>query len=124
MEGRRAGRLAGRVQEEVSEIIQRKMKDPRLGFVTVTSVKLTADLRHASIYFSVMGGEEDKKNSLAGLESASPFIRSELGRRLRVKHIPDLKFFYDDSAVKGARIDTILRHLREGDHEEDIQGDS
>jgi ribosome-binding factor A len=116
MEGRRPGRLAGQVQAEISEIFQRKIKDPRLGFVTVTRVKLTADLRHASVYFSVMGGEADVARSVACLESASNFIRSELGRRLRVKHVPDLKFFYDDTAIKGARIEKILKHLREGDN--------
>jgi ribosome-binding factor A len=124
MEGRRPGRLASQVQEEISDIIQRKIKDPRLGFVTVTRVKLTADLRHASVHVSVLGVEEEQEKSLACLESASNFIRSELGKRLRVKHIPDLRFFFDDSAVKGARIEKILRHLREGDHETGIQGDS
>ena len=124
MEGRRPGRLAGQVQEEISEIIQRKIKDPRLGFVTVTRVTLTPDLRHASIYVSVLGGEEEREQSLVCLESASPFVRSELAKRLRVKHIPDLKFFFDDSGVKGARIEKLLRHLREGDHETGIQGDS
>lgn len=124
MEGRRPGRLGGQVQVEISDIIQRKIKDPRLGFVTVTRVKLTADLRHASVYVSVMGGEADVARSLACLESATTFIRSELGRRLRVKHVPDLKFIYDDSAVKGARIEKILKHLREGDHGTGLQGDS
>ena len=124
MEGRRPGRLAGQVQEEISEIIQRKIKDPRLGFVTVTRVKLTADLKHASIYVSVLGGEVEQEQSLVCLDSASPFIRSELAKRLRVKHIPDLKFFFDDSAVKGARIEKLLKHLREGDHGTGIQGDS
>ncbi len=124
MEGRRPGRLGGQVQEEISEIIQRKIKDPRLGFVTVTRVKMTADLRHASVYVSVIGAEEDVEKSLAALESASNFIRSELGRRIRVKHVPDLKFFHDDSAVKGARIEEILKHLREGDNGTGIQGDS
>ena len=124
MEGRSPGRLAGQVQEEISEIIQRKITDPRLGFVSVTRVKLTADLRHASVYVSVLGGEEDVEKSLACLESASSFIRSELAKRIRVKHIPDLKFYFDDSAVKGARIEEILKHLREGDHGTGIQGDS
>jgi ribosome-binding factor A len=124
MEGRRPGRLAGQIQEIISEIIQRRIKDPRLGFVTLTLVKLTADLRHASVHVSVLGGEEEQVRSLACLESATSFIRSELGKRLRVRHIPDLKFFFDDSAVKGARIEEILKHLREGDHETGIQGDS
>jgi ribosome-binding factor A len=124
MEGRRPGRLAGQVQEEISEIIQRRIKDPRLGFVTVTQVKMTADLRHATIHVSVLGGDEEREKSLECLASASNFIRSELGKRLRVKHIPDLKFFFDDSAIKGARIERILKHLREGDHGTGIQGDS
>jgi ribosome-binding factor A len=73
---------------------------------------------------SVLGGDEEKEKSLECLKSASNFIRSELGKRLRVKHIPEVKFFFDDSAVKGARIEEILKHLREGDHGTGIQGDS
>ena len=124
MEGRRPDRLGGQIQEEISEIIQRRLKDPRLGFITITKVRLTADLRYATVFVSVMGRQDEIDRNLLCLEGASNFIRSELGRRLRVKHIPELRFRYDDSGVKGARIEKILRHLKEGEHGTDLQGDS
>jgi ribosome-binding factor A len=108
----------------VSEIIHRRLKDPRLGFVTVTRVKLTADLSHANIYVSVMGSPDDASRNLACLDGAASFIRSELGRRLRIKRIPELTFRYDDSGATGARIDSILKNLKEGKDGRDIQSDS
>lgn len=123
MEGRRPDRLGGQIQEEISEIIQHRLKDPRLGFITVTKVRLTTDLRYATVFVSVMGRQDEIDRSLLCLEGASNFIRSELGRRIRVKHIPEVRFRYDDSGVKGARIEEILRHLKEGEHGTDLQGD-
>lgn len=113
MQGRRLGRLGGQIQEEISDIIARKLKDPRVGFVTLTGVKVSADLSYASVYVSVMGDQQEIDKTLAGLEVAKSFIRSELAGRLRVKHIPEIRFHLDDSVVKGARIDSILKHLKE-----------
>jgi ribosome-binding factor A len=117
LESRRLSRLGSQMQEEISDIIRRKLKDPRLGFVSITSAKVSADLSYASVYFSVIGGESETARASACLEHAARFIRSELGRRLRVKRIPELRFFYDDSALRGARIEKILRDLKEGDNE-------
>ena len=114
MEGRRVERLGGQIQQEVSEIISRKIKDPRLGFVTVTAVRMTRDLRYASIYVSVIGDESAVKNSISCLEGAASFIRHELGKRLHIRHIPELRFRYDESPKQGARIEGILRKLKEG----------
>jgi ribosome-binding factor A len=113
LQGRRLGRLGGQIQEEISDIIARKLKDPRVGFVTLTGVKVSADLSYASVYVSVMGDQQEIDKTLAGLEVAKSFIRSELAGRLRVKHIPEIRFHLDDSVVKGARIDSILKHLKE-----------
>jgi ribosome-binding factor A len=124
MQSRRISRLCDQIQEEVSDIIHRKLKDPRVGFVTVTGVKLAADLSRASIYVSVMGSPDDITKTTACLEGAASFVRSELGRRLRIKRIPELKFRFDDSGVKGARIESILKHLKEGSDGEGLQGDS
>jgi ribosome-binding factor A len=124
MDGRRPGRLGGQIQEEVSDIIRRKLKDPRLGFITITRVHVTGDLRHATVYVSVMGSEEEIESNLGYLDGASNFIRSELGKRIRVKHIPDLKFRYDDSGVTGARIEKLLRHLKKGQDDTGLPGDS
>jgi ribosome-binding factor A len=113
LQGRRLGRLGGQIQEEISDIIARKLKDPRVGFVTLTGVKVSADLSYANVYVSVMGSQQEIDNTLAGLEGAKSFIRSELARRLRVKHTPELRFHHDDSLAKGARIDSLLKHLKE-----------
>jgi ribosome-binding factor A len=113
LQSRRLGRLGGQIQEEVSDIIARKLKDPRVGFVTITGAKVSADLSYASIYVSVMGTQQEVDKTLAGLEGAKSFIRSELASRLRVKHIPELRFHLDDSMAKGARIDSILKHLKD-----------
>jgi len=124
LESRRLARLAGQFQVEISDIIRRKLKDPRLGFVSVTRAKVSADLSYASVYFSVIGSKNDTERTMTCLEHAANFIRSELGRRLHIKRIPELRFFYDDSSVKGARIEKILKNLKEGDDGENLPGDS
>ena len=116
MESRRLSRLASQMQTEISDIIRRKLKDPRVGFVSVTKAKVSADLSYASVYFSVIGDEGDIERTMTCLVHAANFIRSELGRRLRVKRIPELRFFYDDSSVRGARIEKILKDLKESDN--------
>ncbi len=124
MESRRLIRLGSQIQEDVSDIIARKLKDPRLGFVSVTKATVSADLSYANVYFSVIGDKGDTKRTMTCLEHAAPFIRSELAGRLRLKRVPELRFFYDDSAARGARIDRILKNLKEGDDGEDLPSDS
>jgi ribosome-binding factor A len=124
LESRRLTRLGGQFQAEISDIIRRKLKDPRLGLVSVTSAKISADLSYASIYFSVIGSKNDTEKTMTCLEHAAAFIRAELGRRLHIKRIPELRFFYDDSSAKGARIERILKKLKEGRNGEDLSGDS
>ena len=123
MESRRLTRLGGQIQEEISDIIRRKLKDPRLGFVSVTKVKVSADLSYASVYIGVIGTEGDTERTMKCLEHAATFVRSELGRRLHIKRIPELRFYYDDSSAKGARIERILKNLKEGSDGEDLQSD-
>lgn len=114
MQSRRLDRLCGQIQEEVCDIISRKLRDPRVGFVTLTGVKVSPDLSYATIYVSVMGEPGDIKRTMASLDGARSFIRVELGRRLEIRRIPEVRFFHDDSGIKGARIDSILKDLREG----------
>ena len=108
MPGRRPERLAEQIKEELSLIIGGEVEDPRLGYVTVTDTKLTADLRTARVYVSVLGTEEEVKGSLAALRHASGFIRHQLGAVLRIRHIPELHFVYDDADLRAARIEELL----------------
>ena len=116
MEYRRADRVEGLLQEEISNLV-RKMKDPRIGFVTITGVEVTDDLRHAKVYVSVMGDEAAdasktvRAQTLEGLYSAAGFIRRELGRMLTLRRIPEIVFRYDESVERGARIDALLSKL-------------
>lgn len=120
LEKRRLSRLGGQIQQEVSDIIKRRLKDPRIGFVSVTGARVTADLSFAYVYVSVMGTDEEIDKSLDCLIGAARFIRAELGRRLRIKKIPEIRFLYDDSSVRAARIDSILKHLKEENDERNL----
>jgi len=112
---KRAERVSDQMKQEIADILMRKIKDPRIGFVTVTDVEVADDLRNAKVFVSVYGSE--KAATLKGLESASPFIRSELGRRMRMKFIPELLFRYDDSVERGAHINELLHEIQEKDEE-------
>ena len=89
------------------------LKDPRVGFATVTAVRITPDLRHARVFVSVLGSEEEQKATMKGLESAKPFLRSELGRQVRMKYLPELIFEQDRGAEEAQRLETLLRALHE-----------
>jgi len=89
-------------------MILREIKDPRVAFVSVTSVDLTADLRQAKVLISVLGSESERKSSIAGLRSATSFIRRELGQRLRLKYVPEIKIVYDNSIEEGSRILSLI----------------
>ena len=112
---KRAERVSDQMKQEIADILMRKIKDPWIGFVTVTDVEVADDLRNAKVFVSVYGSE--KAATLKGLESASPFIRSELGRRMRMKFIPELLFRYDDSVERGAHINELLHEIQEKDEE-------
>lgn len=113
----RVQRVREEIKKEVSDII-REMKDPRIGFVSVVDVEVSNDLRHAKIFVSVYGDEAAKKESLAGLEAATGYIRTEIGRRIRLRHTPEIVFRLDSSIERGARINQLLNEigpLREAD---------
>ena len=108
----RARRLAEVVKEEMGQILQRILKDPRIGFVSVTDVEVSPDLAHIKIYLSPFGDEEAKRQTMAGLESARGFIRSELGQRLGLRHTPEIELIADDSIERGARIMSLLEEIK------------
>jgi ribosome-binding factor A len=108
----RIRRVNEAVREVLSAAITNDLKDPRVGFVTVTAVDTTHDLRHAHVYVSVLGDERQRDDSLAGLASSHGYLQSRVASELRLKHTPQLDFRYDDSAERGQRISELLRQER------------
>ncbi|PYV18166.1 MAG: 30S ribosome-binding factor RbfA [Acidobacteria bacterium] len=110
---RRHLRVALQIQQEISLILSRDLKDRRIGFVTVTGVDLSPDLRHAKVFVSAMGREETKRESLEALNHAAGWIRHELGQRIRMKFLPEIVFRTDTSLDYGERIDRLLDGIRD-----------
>jgi len=110
---RRPQRLAFQIQHEVSAMLTRNIKDRRIGFVTVTGVEMSPDLRHARIYVSAMGTDQQKKKTLDALNHAAGWIRRELGQRIRMKFLPEIVFRTDSSLEYGERIDRLLDEIQE-----------
>lgn len=106
----RVQRIGEEIKKEVAEII-RQMKDPRIGFVTVTDVEVTNDLRQVRIFVSVYGDEREKEQTLAGLQAAKGFVRTELGRTIRLRHTPEVAFQLDGSIEQGARINRLISEI-------------
>ncbi len=115
--GRRPQRVAEAIREAVAEFLQERARDPRIGFVTVTGVKVTADLKRAVVAVMVHGDEDAKAQSLAGLTHAASAVRRTLGGRLTVKTVPEVVFELDRELERAARIDRLLAELRDGGHE-------
>lgn len=113
----RARKLADRIQKIVAGMLERRIKDPRLGFVTVTDARVTADLRDATVYYTVLGTEAEQAETAAALESAKGVLRSEVGRRLGVRHTPSLTFVPDTAPANARRIDALLEQARNADAE-------
>lgn len=113
MATRRQRRVSSVIKEAISQVLQRKVSDPRLEFVTVTDVETTADLRQACVYVSVLGDVEDQEQTLEALARASGFMRRELGQRVYLRYVPDLTFRLDLSLERGQRIERILRELED-----------
>jgi ribosome-binding factor A len=111
MSGRRQERVGDLIRDEVSEIIQREMNDPRLGFVSITRVELSPDLRYARLFVSVFADETARKQALVALNNASGFIRRVLAPRLRMRTIPELTFRLDQSMEHAENVARILRDL-------------
>ncbi|AEO99237.1 30S ribosome-binding factor RbfA [Weizmannia coagulans] len=111
----RANRVGEQMKKELSDIIGRKLKDPRVGFVTVTDVEVTGDLQQAKVYLTVLGDEVQKKDTLDGLEKAKGFIRSEVGKRIRLRKTPELIFEIDESIEYGNRIETLIKKIHDTD---------
>jgi ribosome-binding factor A len=112
---KRSSRISNLIKEEISNILLKSVKDPMIGFVTITDVEVTDDLKLATIYFSVYGSDDVKNNTFKGLNRASGFIKKELGKNLKLKYIPEISFKFDNSYEYGSHIERILKELKEGE---------
>lgn len=113
MQYKRADRVADLLQRTVAEILLRRVRDPRLGKLTVTGVDVSADLRYAKIYYCFVGSEEERPQVAQALEKARAFIRREIGRRVELRYVPDIQFFFDASFDYGEKIERLLHRIHE-----------
>lgn len=104
----RSQRVVEQIRRELAELIRLEVKDPRVGFITLTDVEITPDYAHAKVFFTSMQGEEGLDETLAGLRRASGFLRRELGRRVRIHTTPELHFHYDRSVEHGSRLSRLI----------------
>ncbi|NLP18722.1 MAG: 30S ribosome-binding factor RbfA [Firmicutes bacterium] len=118
MAGVRRQRVREAYKQELGELIQRRLKDPRIGFVSVTDVDISGDLRQAKVYVSVLGDEESKEKTMEALEGARTFLRMEMGKRVRLRYTPELFFSLDESIERGIRLKNLLDKLGQGNGEE------
>jgi ribosome-binding factor A len=116
-ENPRARKLADRIKEIVAQLLDTRIKDPRLGFVTVTDVRVTGDLQNASVFYTVLGTDEERAGTAAALESAKGVIRSEVGKQTGVRLTPTIEFFLDSMPENAAHLDAALLEARRRDAE-------
>ena len=114
MEGKRSEKVADLIQKEVSEMLLKSIKDPRIGFVTITRVAVSEDCRFAKVYFSVAGTPAEKESSVKGLDSAKGYVRKELGRRLQLRYTPEIVFQFDPSIEYAIHMEELIRDLHLG----------
>lgn len=107
---RRTDRVEEVCKEELSELLQRNVKDPRVGFVTITSVRVSPDLKHAKVFVSVLGSEEEAKQSIEGLNSAKGYLKSLLGKHLKMKSMPDLEFIRERISEEAIHLTEIMKN--------------
>ncbi len=115
----RAERVGGQIQKILSDLIRKKIKDPRLDMATITGTKISSDLREAIIFFTTYSGEKGQKAALEGFKSASGYLKKELGKQLKIRFVPNLKFIHDDSFDYGTRIDSLLDSLKKEENSDE-----
>ena len=126
-QGSRPDRVGDQIRAEIAELITREVHDPGIGFLTITRVKVTPDLQQARVLYTTIGDDKARAETGKALERAKPFLRRQIGRRLRLKHVPALEFFYDESIAQQDRIERIMLDIqaeREANpHLNDLPGD-
>ncbi|QIK66937.1 30S ribosome-binding factor RbfA [Nocardioides sp. HDW12B] len=115
MSSPRVRKIADRIKVVVAEMLERRIKDPRLGFVTVTDVRVSGDSQHASVFYTVLGEEEQAEGSAAALESAKGLIRSEVGKQLGIRHVPTIEFIRDALPETARHLEDLLEQVRQSD---------
>jgi ribosome-binding factor A len=108
---RRQDQLGEQIAVDLSELIRTRLKDPRVGFASVTSVEVSADLRHAKVFISVLGSEEEQRATMRALEHATGFLRHELAQLLNIRYTPEISFRLDESIARGARLIELMRQV-------------
>ena len=108
----RADRVADLLKEEISQMLCMEVKDPHIGFITITDVEVSKDLKLAKVFYTILGDERQRSESSDALQRVSPFIKRQLGKRLKMRYIPDILFRYDHSLDYGSKIDTLLNQLK------------
>ena len=109
---RRNDRVRAAMRQEISNMLQRDLKDPRLGFATVTDVRVSGDLQHVQVYVSILGDDVSRQQTMEALESARGYVRSEIGRRVQLRLTPEITFAYDDSIERGARLLRLISEVQ------------
>jgi len=113
----RTERLAEEIRQQASDVLGREVRDPGVGFVTVTRVTVTSDLQLARVYYTVLGDASAQATTAKGLARIRPFVRRRLGDRLRLRHVPDVQFVFDQSIAHQARVEELLQELQAGEAE-------
>ena len=114
MEFQRSHRVGEAIHKSVSALLSRGLRDPRIGFVTVTSVDVTPDMHLARVYYTVVGDDKSRRDTAVGLEKAAPYIRRQLAGQLKLRYMPELIFAYDASVDYGVRIESLLKEIADG----------
>lgn len=114
-QGHRPDRIGDQLRKELSDLLRREVHDPGIGFVTLTEVHVSPDLQHARVYFSTLGQPSARRHTERALERAAPFLRRQIGRRLRLRRVPELQFIFDESIETQDRVERLLREIHEHD---------
>jgi ribosome-binding factor A len=113
MEYQRSDRVGDLLLEVIAELLNKEIRDPRIKSVTLTGARVSKDLRHARIYFSLLGAQESRAEALAGLKSATGFIRANAGKQINLRFVPSIEFTYDETEDEARRIDALLRQVKD-----------
>jgi ribosome-binding factor A len=113
MDYQRSDRVGDLLIELISELLRKEIRDPRIADITLTGAKVSKDLRHARVYFNLLGGQERRGEVLAGLKSASGFIRSKVGKQLNLRFVPTIEFLYDETEDEAQRIEDLLKQVKQ-----------